>query len=255
MEKQDSNKLIDACAPMCRAGMATISVVLGTYNEADNITRLIPLIESMFKAENLNGEIVVVDDSSPDGTAETIRRFESEYDNIRLFSRPGKLGHGSAIAEGYRHTQGDVVFSMDTDFSHDPADIPRFIAKINEGFDFVQASRYVRGGSYEVKSYETLKKNVASRVGNVLVRVLTGVPLHDFTTSFRAVRREVVLKVMTESAGNSFFMEFAVRAYRMGFKLAEIPIVFKDRVSGKSKLKLGKQSFTMLKELLKLSLS
>jgi dolichol-phosphate mannosyltransferase len=235
--------------------MATISVVLGTYNEADNITRLIPLIESMFKAENLNGEIVVVDDSSPDGTAEIIRRFESEYDNIRLFSRPEKLGHGSAIAEGYRHTQGDVVFSMDTDFSHDPADIPRFIAKINEGFDFVQASRYVRGGSYEVKSYETLKKNVASRVGNVLVRVLTGVPLHDFTTSFRAVRREVVLKVMTESAGNSFFMEFAVRAYRMGFKLAEIPIVFKDRVSGKSKLKLGKQSFTMLKELLKLSLS
>jgi dolichol-phosphate mannosyltransferase len=143
---------------------------------------------------------------------------------------------------------------MDTDLSHDPADIPRFIAKMNEGFDFVQASRYVRGGSYEVKSFETWKKNVASRLGNVLARALTGVPLHDFTTSYRAVRRKVVEKVVTESAGNSFFLEFAVKAHRNGFKLTEIPIVFKDRVSGESKLKLRKQSSSMLKELLKLSL-
>ena len=233
---------------------ATISVVLGTYNEAENINKLIPLIQNVFQTESLDGEIVVVDDSSPDGTGEIVHKFESEYDNVRLFSRPGKLGHGSAIAEGYRNASGDVIFSMDTDFSHDPADIPRFIAKMNEGFDFVQASRYVRGGSYEVKSFETWKKNVASRLGNVLARTLTGVPLHDFTTSYRAVRREVVEKVMTESAGNSFFLEFAVKAHRNGFKLTEIPIVFKDRVSGKSKLKLGKQSSSMLKELLKLSL-
>ena len=233
----------------------TISIVLGTYNEAENITKLIPLIQSVFDAKNLDGEIVVVDDSSPDGTGEIVRRLESEYDNVRLFSRPGKLGHGSAIAEGYKMAIGDVIFSMDTDFSHDPVDIPRFIGKINEGFDFVQASRYVHGGSYEVKSFETWKKNVASRFGNVLARTLTGVPLHDFTTSYRAVRREVVETVVTESGGNSFFLEFAVKAYRGGFKLAEIPIVFKDRVSGKSKLKLGKQSSTMLKELLKLSLA
>jgi dolichol-phosphate mannosyltransferase len=234
---------------------ATISVVLGTYNEAENIMKLIPLIQRVFQAERLDGEIVVVDDSSPDGTGEVVRRFESDYDNVRLFSRSAKLGHGSAIAEGYRQASGDVIFSMDTDFSHDPADIPRFIAKMNEGFDFVQASRYVRGGSYQVKSFETWKKNVASRLGNVLARVLTGVPLHDFTTSYRAVRREVVEKVVTESAGNSFFLEFAVKAHRNGFKLTEIPIVFKDRVSGKSKLKLGKQSSSMLKELLKLTLS
>jgi len=232
----------------------TISVVLGTYNEAENISKLIPLIQTVFKAARLNGEIVVVDDSSPDGTGEIIHRFESEYDNVRLISRPGKLGHGSAIAEGYRNASGDVILSMDTDFSHDPADIPRFIAKMNEGYDFVQASRYVSGGSYEVKSFDTWKKNVASKLGNVLARTLTGVPLHDFTTSYRAVRREVVEKVMTESAGNSFFLEFAVKAHRNGFKLTEIPIVFKDRVSGKSKLKLGKQSSSMLKELLKLSL-
>ena len=233
---------------------ATISVVLGTYNEAENIMKLIPLIQSVLQAEKLHGEIVVVDDSSPDGTGEIVRKIESEYDNVKLFSRPGKLGHGSAIAEGYKKATGDVIISMDTDFSHDPADIPRFIGKMDEGFDFVQASRYVPGGRYEVKSFETWKKNIASRLGNVLARTLTGVPLHDFTTSYRAVRKEVVKKVVTESVGNSFFLEFAVKAHRNGFKLAEIPIVFKDRVSGKSKLKLGKQSSNMLKELLKLSL-
>ena len=233
----------------------TITVVLGTYNEAENITKLVPLIQSIFQTEKLDGEIIVVDDSSPDGTGEIIHRFESEYHNVKLFSRPEKLGHGSAIVEGYRKASGDIIFSMDTDFSHDPADIPRFIAKLNEGYDFVQASRYVRGGSYEVSSFETWKKNVASKIGNVLARTLTGVPLHDFTTSYRAVRREVVEKVATESAGNSFFLEFAVKAHRNGFKLTEIPIIFKDRVSGKSKLKLGKQSSNMLKELLKLSLS
>jgi dolichol-phosphate mannosyltransferase len=233
--------------------MTMISVVLGTYNEAENITKLIPYILSIFQAEKLDGEIVVIDDSSPDGTGAILRKFEAKYNNVRLFSRPGKLGHGSAIAEGYRQAHGDMIFSMDTDFSHDPADIPRFIAKINDGFDVVQASRYVKGGSYEVKSFETWKKKVASRAGNVLIRTLTGVPLHDVTTSYRAVRREVVQGVTTESAGNSFFMEFAVKAYRKGFKLTEIPICFKDRVSGKSKLKLGKQSSNMLKDLLKLS--
>ena len=102
------------------------------------------LFRTSSRTESLDGEIVVVDDSSPDGTGEIVHKFESEYDNVRLFLRPGKLGHGSAIAEGYRNASGNVIFSMDTDFSHDPADIPRFIAKMNEGFDFVQASRYVR---------------------------------------------------------------------------------------------------------------
>jgi len=233
----------------------TITVVLGTYNEAENITKLIPSLENIFLGEKLEGEIVVVDDNSPDGTGEIIRRFESEYNNVRLFSRPEKLGHGSAIAEGYRKAEGDIILSMDTDFSHDPADIPRFIAKLNEGFDFVQASRYVRGGSYEVNSFETWKKNVASKFGNGLARTLTGVPLHDFTTSYRAVRKVVVERVVTEATGNSFFLEFAVKAHRNGFRITEIPIIFKDRVSGKSKLKLGKQSTNMLKELLKLSFS
>jgi dolichol-phosphate mannosyltransferase len=141
---------------------------------------------------------------------------------------------------------------MDTDFSHSPYDIPRFVAKVEEGFDLVVGSRYIRPGQYEVKSFQTLKKSIASRFGNVLIRVLSRVPLHDFTTALRAIRREVVQSVNTDSKGNSFFMEFIIKAYREGYRLTEVPITFRDRVSGKSKLSLGKQSFKMVFDLLRL---
>jgi dolichol-phosphate mannosyltransferase len=229
-----------------------ISIVLGTYNESDNMKRLIPILEDIFQLQKIDGEIVVVDDNSPDGTADIVRNFGAKYGNVKLFSRPCKLGPGSAHAEGYRHATGDIIVGMDTDFSHEPSDIPKFITKINEGFDLVLASRYIPGGKYEVKSFQTLKKSLASRSGNTLVRLLSGVPFHDFTTSFRAMRRRVVEEVNTTSAGNSFFMEFVLKAYRSGFTMTEIPIVFRDRIRGKSKLKLGKQSYIMLKELVRL---
>jgi dolichol-phosphate mannosyltransferase len=229
-----------------------ISIVLGTYNESDNILRLIPILEDIFKSQRIDGEIVVVDDNSPDGTGKVVTEFGSKYGNIKLFTRPRKMGPGSAHSEGYKHARGEIIIGMDTDFSHDPNDIPRFIMKINEGYDLVLASRYIQGGSYQVKSFQTFKKSLASRVGNFLVRSISRVPVHDFTTSYRAMRRVVVDEVVTLTAGNSFFMEFIVKAYRSGFRITEIPIVFKDRALGKSKLKLGRQSFVMLKELLKL---
>ena len=229
-----------------------ISIVLGTYNESENIAKLIPILEGIFQTEKIDGEIVVVDDNSPDGTGNVVRELGVQFGNVKLYSRPRKLGPGSAHAEGYKHAMGEIIVGMDTDFSHDPNDIPRFITKINEGYDLVLASRYIPNGSYEVKSFQTLKKSLASRAGNILVRVLTHVPVHDFTTSYRAMRRTVVDRVVTESPGNSFFMEFIVKAHRAGFTITEIPIVFKDRVAGESKLKLGKQSTTMLKDLWKL---
>jgi len=229
-----------------------ISIVVASYNELDNMTKLIPKLESIFCEEHLQGEIVVVDDNSPDGTAALVRGLSSQYGNIRLLVRPKKLGPGSAFADGYKLARGEIVIGMDTDFSHDPSDIPRFISKISEGFDIVLASRYIKGGRYEVSSLQTLKKSLASRLGNVLIRIISGVPMHDFTTSYRAIRREVISNVQVESKGNSFFMEFVVRAYRSGYNMVEIPINFKDRVTGKSKLKLGKQSLTLIKELTKL---
>ena len=231
-----------------------VSVVLGTYNERENLSKLIPIIETIFDGNGINGEIVVVDDNSPDGTSELARELGERYGNIRLMRRPNKMGPGSAHADGYRFAKGTIIVGMDTDFSHDPNDIPRFLQRIAEGFDVVVGSRYVRGGQYEVRSFQTLKKSIASRLGNVLIHILSRVPVHDFTTSLRAIRNEVIRNVSTESAGNSFFMEFIVKAYRKGYRTTEVPIVFKDRVIGKSKLKLGGQSLKMLMDLVQLTL-
>jgi dolichol-phosphate mannosyltransferase len=229
-------------------------VVLSTYNEKENLSKLVPVIETVFESNKISGEIVVVDDNSPDGTSDVVRELAVKYGNIRLLWRHAKLGPGSSHADGYKFARGNIVVGMDTDFSHDPHDIPKFIEKIYEGFDLVVASRYIRGGHYEVNSFQTWKKSLASKFGNLLIRYLSRVPVHDFTTSLRAVRREVIQNVETESSGNSFFMEFVVKAHRKGYKIAEIPIVFKDRVIGKSKLNLRRQSFKMLADLIGLSI-
>jgi dolichol-phosphate mannosyltransferase len=231
-----------------------VSVVLGTYNEKENLSRLVPTIEGIFIKNGYRGEIVVVDDNSPDGTSDLVKELGMKYGNVRLLWRPEKLGPGSAYADGYAAAKGDVIVGMDVDFSHDPYQIPLFLAKLDEGFDIVQASRYIKGGSYEVNSFQTWRKKMASKYGNVLISFLSRVPVHDFTTSYRAIRRVVVENVRTEAPGNSYFMEFLVRAYRKGYRVAEIPIVFKDRVVGKSKLKLGRQSLKMLFDLAKLCL-
>ena len=234
-----------------RAGL--VSVVLSTYNERENLSKLVPLIETILANNRINGEIIVVDDNSPDGTSGVARELSERYGNVRLLWRPGKLGPGSAHADGYRFAEGDIIVGMDTDFSHSPYDIPRFVAKINDGFDVVVGSRYIHGGQYQVNSLQTLKKSIASRLGNILIHLLSGVPVHDFTTALRAIKREVVHNVQTQSKGNSFFMEFIIKAYREGYKMTEVPIVFRDRVAGRSKLSLGGQSLKMIRDLLKLT--
>lgn len=231
-----------------------VSVVLGTYNERENLSKLVPAIETILEKNDMNGEIVVVDDNSPDGTSDLVRELGAKYGNVRLLWRPSKMGPGSAHADGYKAAKGEIVVGMDTDFSHDPNDIPKFVEKIDEGYDLVLASRYIEGGQYEVNSFQTWRKKMVSRFGNVLISFLSRIPAHDFTTSLRAIRREVIQNVETESSGNAFFMEFVVKTYRKGYKITEIPIVFKDRVVGKSKLKLGRQSLKMLTDLVRLSL-
>lgn len=230
--------------------MDFISIVLATYNERENLSKLIPKIEKIFREYKIKGEIVVVDDNSPDGTSALAKHLNKKYHNIRLLWRPRKMGPGSAHMDGYRFSRGNIIIGMDVD-SHNPNDIPRFLKKINEGYDLVANSRFIKGGYYEVKSFETFKKYLASRFGNILIRFLSGVPMHDFTCSMRAVRSKVVKSVHTESKGNSFFMEFIIKAYRKGFRITEIPIIFQDRQVGKSKLNLGTQSLKMLSDLIK----
>ena len=239
--------------PESQPSTELVSVVLSTYNERENLSKLVPIIEDVFTKNGIVGEIVVVDDNSPDGTSEVAKELGQKFGNVRLLWRPGKLGPGSAHADGYQFATGEIIVGMDTDFSHSPYDIPRFVAKVREGFDVVVGCRYTRGGQYEVKSFQTLKKSIASRLGNILIRLLSGVPVHDFTTALRGVRRDVVRTVKTSSKGNSFFMEFVIKSYREGYCITELPIVFRDRVAGKSKLSLGRQSFKMVFDLLNLT--
>ena len=230
-----------------------ISILLPTYNEKENIVRLINHIESVVKRENLKSELVIVDDSSPDGTADVVRKLNKKYGNIKVFVRSKKLGIGSAHHFGYQKAKGDIIIAMDTDLSHDPEQIVDMVRKINEGYDIVAGSRHIRGSYYEIKNAQTRKKYIASKIGNILTTLISGVPIHDFTNGFRAIRKKVVKNVKTESTGNSFLMEFIVKAHRKGYKVTEIPVTFKDRKFGQSKLQLEKESLKYIKDLLKYS--
>jgi len=230
-----------------------ISVVLPTYNERENIVKLITHIESVLKRKGLKAEIVVVDDNSPDGTARIVRKLNKKYRNIRVFVRPKKLGIGSAHLFGYQKAKGYIVIAMDTDLSHDPEQIVNMIEKINEGYDIVAGSRHMKGSYYERKTPETRRKYIASKYGNMLTAFISGVPIHDFTNGFRAIRKDVVKNVKTESTGNSFLMEFIVKAQNKGYRVTEIPVTFKDRKFGQSKLQLEKESLKYILDLLKYS--
>jgi len=180
-----------------------------------------------------------------------VRKFGRKYGNVRLLWRPKKMGHASSLIDGYKFARGDVIMTMDVDFSHDATQIPKFLNEIDKGYDLVVGSRFMRDGGYEVKSFQTFKKKTISSLGNMLIRFLSGVPVHDFTNSMRAVRRKVIDNINIESKTNSFFFEFIIKTYRKGFRIKEIPIYFKDRVAGTSKLKLGKQAFKALVDLVK----
>ena len=230
-----------------------ISLVLPTYNEKDNIVKLIQEIESLLTKEKIRFEIVVVDDNSPDGTADVARKLNQKYRNIRVFVREKKLGIGSAHMFGYNKIKGDIVIAMDTDLSHDPRQMLLMIKKVNEGYDMVVGSRHMKGAYYEKKTPETMKKFVASRLGNIITTLISRVPIHDFTNGYRAIKKEVIDNVKTNSTGNSFLMEFIVKAHRKGYRITEVPVTFMDRKFGKSKLKLGEESMKYFKDLFKYS--
>lgn len=228
-----------------------ISVVLPTYNEKENILKLIEHIESVVKRNNLKAELVVVDDNSPDGTAGAVKKANKKFGNIRVLIRRQKLGIGSAHMFGYRKAKGDIVVAMDTDLSHDPESIPTMLRKLNGGYDIVVGSRHIKGSYYEKKKFETKKKYLVSKLGNMIITLISHVPISDFTNGYRAIRKKVINSIETESASNSFLVEFLIKAHRKGFKITEIPVSFTDRKAGKSKTRIGIEMFRVFMDLLK----
>jgi dolichol-phosphate mannosyltransferase len=216
--------------------MRSAWLILPTYNEAQNIE---PLVHSA-RAQLRGGDrILIVDDNSPDGTGQIADRLASEIESLEVLHRPGKQGLGRAYLAGFRYALergADYVLEMDSDFSHDPADLPRLIAAAENGADLVLGSRYVDRGS--VTDWGLLRKLV-SRGGSWYARRLLGVPVRDLTGGFKCFRREVLEAIDLDGVhadGYGFQIELTYCAIQLGFKVVEIPIVFRDRRVGQSKM-------------------
>ena len=210
-------------------------VVVPTYNEAKNIEQLIPLILE----QDPRLEILVVDDNSPDGTGAVVDRIASSNPRVHALHREGKLGLGTAYIAGFRWAleRGyDFIFEMDADFSHDPKHLPEFLNAI-EGADLVLGTRYLDRRVTVVNWPVT--RLLLSYFANIYARVITGMKLWDATGGFKCFRRQVLEAIDLDSVasnGYAFQIEVSFRAFRRGFKIAEIPIVFVDRTEGTSKM-------------------
>jgi dolichol-phosphate mannosyltransferase len=216
------------CFPM------TALVVIPTYNERDNIDRLIPEI---LKQDPII-EVLVVDDNSPDGTGALVDGMAGADSRIHVLHRSGKLGLGSAYREGFRYALergAEFIVEMDADFSHDPGVLPVFFEKMRE-FDVVIGSRYLNGVS--VVNWP-IRRLILSYCASVYTRIITGLDLHDCTSGFKCFRSSVLKAINLEtirSDGYSFQIEMNYRCMEQGFRLGEVPIIFIDRHAGSSKM-------------------
>ena len=211
-------------------------VCLPTYNERENLG---PMLDAL---EPLDVDVLVIDDSSPDGTGELADRLAAEREWVSVLHRERKEGLGPAYVAGFREVLGrdvEYVLEMDCDFSHDPADVPRLIEACAAGADLALGSRYVEGGGTADWS---IARRVVSRGGSLYARTLLGVPLHDLTGGFKCFRRQVLETIDLDAVGSkgyAFQIELTYRTLRAGFRVVEVPILFSDRAHGASKMSRG----------------
>src|SRR5689334_8453736 len=210
-------------------------VIVPTYNERENITRLVGAILD----QDPRLEILVVDDGSPDGTGAIVEDLIQRETRVHILKRPRKLGLGTAYLAGFAWALQqcyDFVFEMDADFSHDPAHLAQFLSAIEDA-DLVLGSRY-RNGKVTVVNWP-IKRLLLSYFANVYARVVTGLPVWDATGGFKCFRKQVLESIdltHVRSNGYAFQIEMSFRAWRKHFKIVEIPIVFVDRTEGQSKM-------------------
>jgi dolichol-phosphate mannosyltransferase len=212
-----------------------ICVCLPTYNERENLE---PMIDRLGEILSVDDVVLVIDDNSPDGTGEIADRLATERPWVHVLHRPRKEGLGPAYLDGFRRALelgADLIFELDCDFSHDPADIPRLAASAEEA-DLVIGSRYVPGGG--TRNWGLVRRLI-SRGGSLYAQILLGVPVRDLTGGFKCYRRAVLETIdldAIDSKGYAFQIETTYRALRAGFRVTEVPIVFVDRVVGGSKM-------------------
>lgn len=213
-----------------------IAIVLPTYNEQSNVSRLIPELFDVCKKHGINCTVIVVDDNSPDGTAETVEAMKKKY-NIILVKRTGKMGLGTAYITGFKKALSmgfDLVFSMDADFSHQPRSIPAFV-EASKKFDVVLGSRYIEGGGTSLTGYRLALSKGASAIAASLL----GLKAKDLTTGYRCYNARVLRGIDLDSiktSGYSFLEEILFLCKKNGFSIGETPIFFDFRRGGESKL-------------------
>ncbi|MFO7445998.1 MAG: polyprenol monophosphomannose synthase, partial [Ignavibacteriaceae bacterium] len=205
-----------------------------TYNELENIGRLIPDILD----QHQDVDILIVDDNSPDGTGNFVEQLSKENEKIKLIKRAGKMGLGTAYVAGFRYAlknNYDYIFEMDADYSHDPKEIKNFLTAIKD-YDVVIGSRYKDG--VNVINWP-MSRLLLSYSANIYTRIITGLPINDATAGYKCFRRKVLESIDLEkinSNGYSFQIEMHFKAWKKGFRIGEIPIIFVDREKGMSKM-------------------
>ena len=216
-----------------------IGILLATYCEAQNINRLIEEIQKM----KLKAQILVVDDSSPDGTTEIVKQLQQKYSNILLFVRAGKYGLGTAITDGFKiflslKKTPEFIITMDSDYSHDPRDIPTLLTNMQKGDGLVIGSRYCKGG--RITGWP-IARRVISRTANILARSATGLKVNDCTSGFRCYSTEFLKATIGYLHSTTFEIqvETAKQALLRGFRVKESPVLFVNRKHGKSKLSIS----------------
>jgi dolichol-phosphate mannosyltransferase len=218
-----------------RPGKGRGLVITPTYNERENLPRLIPAI----LRQDARLDLLIVDDASPDGTGDLADSMAATGPRVHVLHRAGKLGLGTAYIEGFRwgiERGYEWLFEMDADFSHDPAHLSDFMAAL-ENADVVLGSRYLEGRVTVVNW--PISRLLLSYFANVYARIVTGLPIADSTSGFKAFRRsalEAIALDRVESEGYAFQIEVTLRAWKKGLDIVEIPIVFTDRSSGESKM-------------------
>ena len=214
-------------------------VIIPTYRERENIEAIIKAISEL----PIGFDILIIDDNSPDGTGEAVKSLQPAYPNLHLIERPGKLGLGTAYITGFKwalEKNYDYIYEMDADFSHDPRDLPRLYKACSEdGADVAIGSRYISG--VNVVNWP-LSRVLMSYIASIYVRLITRMKVMDTTAGFVCYRKEVLEKLKPEhvkSIGYGFQIEMKFTAWKMGFKIVEVPIIFTDRKLGASKMTGG----------------
>ena len=238
--------------------MSRVCVTIPTYNEHESISKLIPTLLRVFQDNGIDGWVLVVDDSSPDGTGDVVEALSREHMNIRVIHRKGKLGLGSAYKDAFREAlmdrNTDFVVEMDADLSHDPVYLSAILQGAQRSGGVGLGSRYVKGGRIVGWPW---RRKVVSWGANFLTRVILGLPVKDATSGYRAFTRDALTKIGYAEAGTkayAFQVEILYRCRRQSLSIEEVPITFYERQLGESKLS-GGDMFDFLKTLLRLRFS